>query len=110
MTVKIAEEQIKELTNQISAVVKRSDDLCIPISIAFEFNKNIELFSNNTPSDLEGFSNIKTLHESQGCVPDFLLALCKVDDATPPKLNKIKSNKTLFDFTLTNPQVLISKH
>ncbi len=107
MTMK-EEKRLQALTNEIDAIVRHSNELNIPISIAFEVDNQLEMVSNNKVSGTEGFTNIKALHESEGSVADFLLALCKKDKQHP--LNNVKSQKKEFDFTITNPQVLVSAH
>ncbi len=101
--------KFNDLNNQIGEILKYSNELNIPLSIAFELNNNVELVSNDQCSGKEQFENIKTLHESKGDVTDFLLSLCKLPEQSEP-LNNVKSRNTQADFTITNSQFLPTKH
>ncbi|AXT74175.1 MULTISPECIES: hypothetical protein [Vibrio] len=109
MTTLDKNNKFNDLNNQIGEILKYSNELNIPLSIAFELNDNVELVSNDQCSGKEQFENIKTLHESKGDVTDFLLSLCKLPAQSDP-LNNVKSHNNQADFTMTNSQVLSTKH
>ena len=101
-------DKFNQLNLQLQEILRVSSELNIPLSIVMEFDNQIEQVGNDQLSGTEAFTNIKTLHEASGSVEDFLLAICAIDKL--PELNKVKSPKPAFDFTITNSQVTATTH
>ncbi|NOI32276.1 hypothetical protein [Vibrio coralliilyticus] len=101
-------DKYNQLNLQLQEVMRVSNDLNLPLSIAIEVDNKIEQFSNEQLCGTEAFTNIKTLHQSLGIVEDFLLAICATDKLS--ELNKVKSTQPPFDFTITNQQVRTTTH
>lgn len=61
MTTLDKNNKFNELNNQIGEILKYSNELNIPLSIAFELNDNVELVSNDQCSGKEQFERLCSL-------------------------------------------------
>ncbi|WP_222860334.1 hypothetical protein, partial [Vibrio cholerae] len=75
-------------------LLERSNALGVPMAIAFEVNSKVNTMHNAHHSNTEGYNNVLALHDVHGCVSDFLLNLCKV--------NNVKSEQQKFNATISN--------
>lgn len=98
-----------QLNKQLAEVVKQSLELNIPLVIAIEKGAKIETFCNGVSFFSEKFHNIRMLHDKKGDLPNFLLALSQIEPE-PMELNNVKSQANEYAFTLTNQQVITTKH
>lgn len=104
---KTENEKLIALNTQLVEVVKTSLALDVPLTIALEHGSKIKIYSNEIASVSERFYNIKTLNEQSGDLPNFLLAISQIDSNT---LNNVKCHADESPFTITNQQVLTTKH